>query len=100
MQEFVAKREGDWRLVGDLTLTGMVVGTVAVPSGVTLIMTGTVTGDLIAEQGAHVVINGTVGGAVENRGATVEVNGVVGSVRDSGATRTFVDGQAIVRNSN
>jgi cytoskeletal protein CcmA (bactofilin family) len=69
MQEFVAKHEGDWRLIDDLRLAGMVVGTVTVPAGVTLVMTGSVIGDLIVERGAHAVVDGTVKGAVENRGA-------------------------------
>lgn len=71
------KIEGDCILTGDENISGMIVGSLTIPTGVHCEMNGTVTSDVIAEAGATVEINGTVGGNLISTGAKVDVRGTV-----------------------
>ncbi|SHI08364.1 Polymer-forming protein [Marivita hallyeonensis] len=81
------KIEGDCILNSDEKITGLVVGSLTIPTGVHCELNGTVTSDVIAELGATVAINGTVGGNLISSGAEVDVRGVIsGKIIDKSDT--------------
>ena len=100
MQQFSEHHHGDLTLSNDLEISGLISGTVTVPSGRHLLLHGMIAGDLIVEQDAHVTIHGTVNGVVLNHGGDVEIFGTVDEVRDVSERKTFVDARAVIRGSN
>ena len=74
---------GDHVVAGDVTVSGVVVGSVTVRPGARVSIDALVTGDLIVQTHAAVVIGGTVRARVRNHGGQVEVLGTVrGGVED------------------
>lgn len=70
------KIEGSVVLDEDLQLQGMIVGSLRVPDGRSVLLQGTVTKDVVVDEGGTAVIHGTVGGSVLANGETT-VYGVV-----------------------
>ena len=100
MQHFREHHHGDLTLNDDLEISGLVSGTVTVPSGRHLLLNGMIAGDLIVEQDTRVTIHGMVIGMVFNHGGDVEIFGMVDGVTDSSDRKTFIDARAVIRSSN
>jgi hypothetical protein len=66
---------GTIRLDIDLTLIGMVRGTVIVPGGRRFELRGIVTGDVVVEAGGSADIRGIVAGRLRNEGGEIAVKG-------------------------
>lgn len=78
--------EGDYTVTGDLTLLGMVTGSITVVAGGRLYLRGTCANNLIVKLGGFAFVTGTVGNDVHNAGS-VDVEGTVnGSVLSIGAS--------------
>lgn len=71
------KIEGDYEVLEDLQLYGMITGNAVVKKRATLELFGRIAKNLTVERGAKVVIKGTVSGDVINQGGTVEIYGIV-----------------------
>lgn len=94
MNSEYGKIEGDFVVVKDFQLYGMITGNALVKNGGLLQLHGTVAKDLIVEEGGKAVINGTVRGNVINHGGVVDIYGVVNGNVNGHAT---IDANAVVQ---
>jgi cytoskeletal protein CcmA (bactofilin family) len=91
------KIESDVSLDYELTLHGMVTGTIRVVNGGVLVLHGICGQNLLVERGAQAYLHGTVGGNVLNCGGYLEVYGTVGGyVHTTEGGNTFIDPNAVV----
>ena len=91
------KIEDDVQLDEELTLHGMVTGSITVVEGGLLTLHGTCCRDLIVEEGARAYVHGTVSGNVLNRGGYLEVYGTIAGSLHTENGNTLVDSDAVVK---
>jgi hypothetical protein len=87
---------GDQRVTTHWAFDGMVLGSVVVEAGGTLVLHGVIGGNLDVLAGGSAVVHGVVGGIVTNHGGTVEVIGAAGAVVPFAGT-TRIDPRAYIR---
>jgi cytoskeletal protein CcmA (bactofilin family) len=91
--------EGDLCVDGELTLNGMVAGSITVVAGGLLTLGGMCGGDITIEEGAKAYLHGMVGGNVLNRGGHLKVYGMIGgSLNTTEEGKTYVDANAVIGN--
>lgn len=87
---------GDQRVTSHWVFDGMVLGSVLVEAGGTLVLNGVVGGNLDVRPGGSAIVYGVVGDTIINRGGVVEVIGMAGRVvTEAGTTR--IDPRSYVR---
>lgn len=92
------KIEGDLVVDSNLTLHGMVTGSITVVNGGFLALHGMCCHNLVVERGARVELHGTVSGNVLNRGGQLDVHGTVaGHVHTERDGDTSIAPNAVVR---
>lgn len=89
------KIEGNFTVNSEMTINGMVTGSITVVAGGKLYLRGTCSNNIIVQSGGSAFLYGTVGNDVHNAG-NVEVEGTVnGSVLSIGAPFKKSDGAVI-----
>ncbi|NLU17938.1 MAG: hypothetical protein GXW94_19625 [Serratia liquefaciens] len=88
MTVFSGKQEGDVTANSDLTINGMITGSLTIPSGVKVLLSGMVCENVYLKAGGRLTVRGTVCKNLVNEGGHAEIYGVISgsSIISSGTT--------------